>query len=124
MRFIYRPIRVTHLEDGRFEIFNTTGFSEGSRYELTIRWNDGSAQTFHPEVGPLQKITMSLVLGQPVDGVRTAVERGDEAIRALAVRNGAVSELTLLLPGFTAEEREIVLSGCLMNWYARRKKED
>ena len=57
-------------------------------------------------------------------GVRAAVEGGADRVRALAVRNGTVSELTLLLPGFTAEEREIVLAGCLMNWYARRKKED
>ena len=57
-------------------------------------------------------------------GIRAAVERGAERIEARAIRNGVVSDLVLLLPGFTPEEREIVLAGCLMNWYAQKKKQE
>ena len=55
--------------------------------------------------------------------IRAAVESGAERIAARAVRNGQVTDLELLLPGFAPEEREIVLAGCLMNWYARKKED-
>ena len=55
-------------------------------------------------------------------GIRAAVAQGAERVTAKLLRNGAVSDLTLLLPGFTPQEREIVLAGCLMNWYAARKR--
>ena len=57
-------------------------------------------------------------------GIRAAVERGEARIEGKAIRNGVASDIVLLLPNFTAEEREIVLAGCLMNWYARKNKED
>ena len=39
MRFIYRPVRVSHLAGDSFEIFNTTAFSEGENFELKFDWN-------------------------------------------------------------------------------------
>ena len=68
MRYIYRPLRVTHLEGDQFEIFNTCAFSEGKRFELTFHWNDGSTHTLVPEVGPMSKVTVTLPLGEAVDG--------------------------------------------------------
>ncbi|MBR1684515.1 MAG: hypothetical protein IJ708_05210 [Clostridia bacterium] len=68
MKFIYRPIRVTSLGKDHFEIFNTTAFSAGSRYALTFTWNDGTAYTVSPDVGPLQKKTVTLKTGKKVDG--------------------------------------------------------
>ena len=56
-----------------------------------------------------------------VPDVKAAVENGADCLRAKVVHGGAVTEIELLLPGFTPEEREIVLAGCLMNWYARRR---
>ena len=56
-----------------------------------------------------------------VPGIRSAVERGDSRVMARVLHDGKTAELQLLLPGFTEEEREIVLAGCLMNWYALRK---
>lgn len=54
IRFIYRPIRVTHKEGNLYEIFNTTGFSHGSRYVLHCRWSDGRETEIVPAVGPLE----------------------------------------------------------------------
>ena len=55
--------------------------------------------------------------------IRAAVESGAERVAAKVLRaGGGAAEMTLLLPGFTREEREIVLAGCLMNWYAKRNK--
>lgn len=73
IRFIYRPIRVKHLGDNRFEVFNTTGFSAGGRYRVTLHWNDGTEQTFAPAAGPLERAVMELPLGKAVDGNLSAV---------------------------------------------------
>ena len=52
--------------------------------------------------------------------LRSAVERGAERVTGTVIRGGEAAPIELLLPGFAPEEREIVLAGCLMNWYARR----
>lgn len=70
MRFIYRPIRVSHLSGDRFEVFNTTAFSDGSRYRLDFQWNDGSAAAVEPQVPPLSRAAVSVPLGRPVEGVQ------------------------------------------------------
>ncbi len=73
MKFIYRPIRVRHLKDHLFEIFNTTAFSDGKRYRLTFTWNDGTVQIISPAVAPLARTMMEMPLGQSVDGKQTVV---------------------------------------------------
>lgn len=55
VRFLYRPIRVTHMEGNLYEIFNTTGFTPGSRYVLRCVWSDGRETEVTPMVGPLEK---------------------------------------------------------------------
>ena len=42
-----------------------------------------------------------------------------EEIPATLIQNGAEKPVTLKLPGMTAEERDIVLAGCLINYYAK-----
>ncbi|MDE7222308.1 MAG: hypothetical protein K2O34_00835, partial [Acetatifactor sp.] len=54
IKFIYRPIRVTHREGNLYEIFNTTAFSPGDRYVLCCRWSDGRETEIVPNVGPLE----------------------------------------------------------------------
>ena len=54
IKFVYRPIRVTHREGNLYEIFNTTAFSPGSRYVLRCRWSDGRETEIVPTVGPLE----------------------------------------------------------------------
>ena len=56
-----------------------------------------------------------------IPGIRAAVERGDESVDAFVLHGGAVAPLPLRLPGFTAQERAVVLAGCLMNWYKTNK---
>lgn len=69
MRFIYRPMRVTHLNGNDFEVFNTTAFSQG-RYQLDFCWNDGSVTSVTPQTLPLSKETISVPLGNDVQGTR------------------------------------------------------
>ena len=66
IRHVYRPIRVSHLGGEEFELFNTTGFTDGSRYELRFRWNDGTEAVCVPEgLAPLRRIQVSLPVGKP-----------------------------------------------------------
>ncbi len=51
--------------------------------------------------------------------IRTAVASGKEEVEATLVQNGAEKSITLRLPNMTEEERDIVLSGCLINYYAQ-----
>ena len=52
-------------------------------------------------------------------GIRAAVDSGAEEVSAVLIQNGAETPVTLQLPGMTREERDIVLAGCLINYYAR-----
>lgn len=56
-----------------------------------------------------------------VPGVRKAVEEGIEDIPAKVItEDGTVRDITLHLKGLTPDEKEIILDGCLMNYYAAR----
>lgn len=59
VRFTYRPLRVSHVGGNRFEVFNTTAFSDGTRYRLLGRLTEAGAevQTFETQVAvaPLTK---------------------------------------------------------------------
>ena len=58
-----------------------------------------------------------------VPGIRSAVENGVEDLPAKVITaDGTVSDLTLHVRGLTADEKEIILDGCLMNYYAKRLK--
>ena len=59
-----------------------------------------------------------------VPHIRQAVEQGREDIPAKVIcRDGSVQDLLLHIKGLTADEKEILLRGCLMNYYAARIKE-
>ena len=50
-----------------------------------------------------------------------SIESGMEYIPAKVIRSGgAVEDLLLHVRGLTADEKEIILDGCLMNYYAKR----
>ncbi|MGN0798820.1 MAG: hydratase [Christensenellales bacterium] len=54
-----------------------------------------------------------------VPGIRKAVETGTETIPAKVIRKcGCVEDITLYIKGLTADEKQILLDGCLMNYYA------
>ena len=51
-------------------------------------------------------------------GIRAAVDGGAEEVSAVLLQNGTERPVTLKLPGMT-QERDIVLAGCLINYYAK-----
>ena len=58
-----------------------------------------------------------------VPGIRKAVLADAADVPAKAVSGGKVTDITLHLPALTEKEREIILEGCLMNWYASQNKD-
>ena len=57
-----------------------------------------------------------------VPDVRERVARGDEEFPAVLVHGGKAAPLTLYLKNTSAEERELLLAGCLINHYAAKKR--
>ena len=54
-------------------------------------------------------------------GIRRAVESGAEEAEAWIVsRNGGKIRVKALMPGVTEDDRKILLSGCLMNYYSEQ----
>ena len=51
--------------------------------------------------------------------LRELVASGADEIPAVVIRDGARREITLNLPAMTAQEREIIIAGCLANYYGR-----
>ena len=41
LRYIYRPVRVSHVKDNIFEAFNTTAFTGAESFLLRFKWSDG-----------------------------------------------------------------------------------
>ncbi|KAF5055682.1 3-isopropylmalate dehydratase large subunit [anaerobic digester metagenome] len=54
-----------------------------------------------------------------VPGIREAVQSGADRVQGWVVTDADVQPMELLLTGFSPAERELVLAGCLMNWYAQ-----
>ncbi len=52
-----------------------------------------------------------------VPGIRAAVENGVEEIPAKVITKNGVDDITLYIKGLTADEKEILLDGNLMNYY-------
>ncbi len=54
-----------------------------------------------------------------VEGIRKAIIDGKEEFPAKVFRvsDGSVNDITLYVKGLTADEKEIILEGCLMNYY-------
>ncbi len=56
-----------------------------------------------------------------VPHIRAAVAEGREDIPAKVLKaDGGEEDILLHVRGLTAEEQEIILDGCLMNYYAKR----
>ena len=54
-----------------------------------------------------------------VEGIKKAIENLDESVTAKIYSNGGVSEITLYLTGLSDAEKDILLSGCLINYYKK-----
>ncbi|MBE5765630.1 MAG: hydratase [Clostridiales bacterium] len=59
-----------------------------------------------------------------VPNVREHLISGAEEFAAVLVRNGEKSDITVKLPGMTAEERELIAQGCLINHYAAQRAKE
>ena len=58
-----------------------------------------------------------------VPDVRRAIQEGIEEIPAKAIRaDGSVEPITLYVKGLTDDEKQIILDGCLMNYYAAQNR--
>ena len=84
IRFIYRPIRVRHIAGSTFEVFNTTAFSSGDRFELNFTWNDGTVNTVIPDAGPLEKSIVAVPEPEALNGNLSVI------VSTTDLRNGRV----------------------------------
>ena len=53
-----------------------------------------------------------------IPGIRAAVKDGTEDIKAFVISGGSTKEIVLKLTDLTDSERDIILSGCLINYYS------
>ncbi len=54
-----------------------------------------------------------------IPGIRKLLEGDGEELQAILLKDGKQTPVTLKLPGLTREERDIILAGCLINYYAK-----
>ena len=52
-----------------------------------------------------------------IPGIRKVVEKNQSDMKAYVVKDGALKEFTLHIDALTDDEREIILKGCLINYY-------
>ncbi len=55
-------------------------------------------------------------------GIRDAIASGADAVQATLVQGENARTITLRLPDLSQGEREIILAGCLMNYYAQQNQ--
>ncbi|MBQ5777983.1 MAG: hydratase, partial [Oscillospiraceae bacterium] len=54
-----------------------------------------------------------------IEGIRDILLGDGEEVPAKLIKRGKKEEITLRLPALTREERDIILSGCLINFYSK-----
>ncbi len=54
-----------------------------------------------------------------IPGIKALLEGDGEEIDATLIQEGKQTPVRLTLPGLTREERDIILAGCLINYYAK-----
>lgn len=54
-----------------------------------------------------------------IPGIRKALEEGSDRVSATLTQGDKKTELTLKLDNLSSEDREIILRGCLINYYAK-----
>ena len=60
IRHIYRPIRISHVEDCRYRVFNTTAFTNAENYQLRFLYPDGREVLATVDVPPLTERIVGL----------------------------------------------------------------
>ena len=59
-----------------------------------------------------------------VPGIRAAIEMGAKDVPATVITKSGTEDILLHLPELTDDERQILLDGCLMNFYAANSKKE
>lgn len=81
IRFVYRPIRITHVDGCRYQIFNTRAFTDTGRYCLCFRFSDGQEVTTHAAVPPLTRQEVALPECEARgEAVTLIVKEGDQEV--------------------------------------------
>lgn len=116
VKYVYRPIRITHKGGNSFEIFNTTGFTEGSRYCLDCRWSDGSSAKILAQPGPLEKIMTELL--PETKGTLKGVKENILTVRIIDRTDGRVTAVEQFILEKNIKKRSelseaVSLSDCL-----------
>lgn len=101
-KFSYRPLRVSHEGGNKFNIFNTTGFTNGEEYILSFVWSDGRTAEISPNVAPMEKVSVEIV---PTSS-DPCCDNGIEKNRMSWVTVTTVEKMT----GREAAKEQIVLS--------------
>lgn len=57
-----------------------------------------------------------------IPSIRKAVKNGLEHVDAVVIRGSSRTKIRLNMPGLTKEDRDIILAGCLMNYYSRQNE--
>lgn len=60
IRHVYRPLRIRHLKDNRYEVFNTTAFTNSAAFVMTFRFSDGRVHAIRAAVPPLSRRIIAL----------------------------------------------------------------
>ena len=84
IRHIYRPIRISHVEDCRYRIFNTMAFTDADRYLLTFAYPDGRKVEKSIGVPPLTEYIVELPDCPPGDTTLTVTATDTETGSALS----------------------------------------
>ena len=59
-----------------------------------------------------------------VPGIRKAIENGQSSIPAMVINGDTVTQITLNCENLSDKEKQIILDGCLMNYYAAAMNKD
>ena len=60
IRHIYRPLRVSHLGGSRYEVFNTTAFTDAGEFDMEFRFSGGETIAVPAQLAPLSRTELEV----------------------------------------------------------------
>ena len=88
-RFIYRPLRVSHLQGDLFEVFNTRSFTNADAYVMKLQWSDGTVEQVVSHAEPLGRETLKF---DAVRRIGEAEKEGRDCLLTVIVSEKATGE--------------------------------